>query len=396
MSIEDYGNFAVSIKVLAVLCALLTVAKQFSLTIYMPQFEKSHKYIQKNGIVLWLSKNLFISTIILLSGIAAAWGAFYLVNNETFILVFQNSPFHFILFFLPILTLFIVLSCLGLSQQSFNKMIAPFLTVMPNFLVITVFILGLYTLNTSTFSTILLYFICQGVILLIYLFLSNIFYAPTFATGYSVNEHEYWYTRSSAYWMSTFSNQISVVISLFALEFLAPESYVGEYAVILLFVVSYNALISPLHTYLASQLGMVLETNTKKVTNILSMINRLQIIIVILAVISTILFSNQALGYLNIADPSLYFMLIIAMILFGVAVVTSLPIRILLHSNLRSTAFALKSFRLIGCVLLLSFLVPFYGILGAILSDTIPLIITNFIGLYICRHNLKFNALTLE
>ena len=97
MTIEVYGDFAVSVKVLAILCSLLTIAKQFSLTIYMPQYEKSHKYIQRNGIVLWLSKNLLISTIILIIGITATWGAFYLIHNETFYTVFKNSPFHFLL-----------------------------------------------------------------------------------------------------------------------------------------------------------------------------------------------------------------------------------------------------------------------------------------------------------
>lgn len=396
ISVADYGNFAVTLKVLAILCTLLTIAKQFSLTIYQPQYEKSHRYIQKNGLILWLSKNLFLSALILFVGISSTWGIFYLIESETFMQVFQDSPFHFVLFFLPILTFFVVLACLGLSQKSINNLTASLLTVLPNLLIISVFILGIYTLNTTTFSTIAVYFSTQAVVLVLYLFLSQAHYAPNFAAGYSVQEHEHWYTRSNAYWVSTFSNQVGVVISLLALEFLAPEVLVGEYAIILLFVVAYNALISPLHTYLVSQLGIMLDLHHEKLTDLLKMVNRLQLTIVTISFFSTLAFGNVILEYLSPNHTHLFLPLVLAMFFFGVAIATSLPMRILMHSNYRIAAFGLKSFRLLACCLLLSVLVPHYGIIGAIISDTLPMIITNLISARICQKQLSINGLSIK
>ncbi len=396
ISITDYGDFAVSIKVLAILCALLTVAKQFSLTIYLPQYEKSHKFIQRNGLVLWLSKNLLLSSLILCIGITITWGIFYLIENESFMATFQDSPFHFVLFFLPILTFFVVLSCLGLSQSSLNSITASFLTVFPNILVVSVFILGLYTLQTSTFNTIALYFSSQAVVLVLYLFLSQTQYEPRYARDYSMGEHEQWYTSSSAYWISTFANQVGVVISLLALEFLAPEAFVGQYAVILLFVVAFNALISPLHTYLSSQMGILLGVHTEKLHDLLRMVNKLQLAIITIGFLSCVIFGEQFIGYISTDDLHLYIPLSLAMLLFGIAIATAVPIRVLMHSSLRSSALALKTFRLLSCFIMLSILVPKYGILGAIISDTIPMIVTNLIGAYICKQQLCINALIIK
>lgn len=396
ISIANYGNFAVSIKVLAILCALLTIAKQFSLTTYLPQYEKSHKFIQRNGLVLWLSKNLILSAIVLSVGITITWGIFYLLENEAFMQTFQDSPFHFVLFFLPILTFFVVLSCLGLSQPTLNSIVASFITILPNILVISVFVLGLYTLNTSTMSTILLYFSTQAVVLVLYLFLSKTQYEPQFAKGYSVGEHEQWYTNSSAYWMSTFANQLGVVLSLFALEFLAPEAFVGQYAIILLFVVSFNALISPLHTYLSSQMGILLGVHTGKLKSLLRMINRIQLVIIMIGFISSIVFGKQLLQYISVDEQHLYPSLVLAMLFFGLSITTASPLRVLLHSHYRNAASVLKLFRLIGCCLLLSVLVPKYGIAGAIISDTLPMIITNIVGAYLCNKQLHINALMIK
>lgn len=396
ISIADYGDFAVSIKVLAILCALLTVAKQFSLTIYLPQYEKSHRFIQKNGLVLWLSKNLILSALILSVGITITWGIFYLLENESFLHTFQDSPFHFVLFFLPILTFFVVLSCLGLNQPSLNSIYASFLTIFPNILVVAVLVLGLYTLNASTFSTITLYFSSQAVVLVLYLFLSKTQYEPQHAKDYSVGEHEHWYTSSSAYWLSTFANQAGVVISLLALEFLAPENFVGQYAIILLFVVSFNALISPLHTYLSSQIGILLGVRTDKMIELLRMINKLQLAIILVGFSSCIIFGKQLLLYIHTDSLHLYGPLVLAMLLFGMAISTALPIRILMHSPYKNAAFTLKVFRLLACCIFLSVLVPRYGITGAIISDTIPMIVTNIIGAYLCHRQLKLNALSIK
>ena len=67
-----------------------------------------------------------------------------------------------------------------------------------------------------------------------------------------------------------------------------------------------------------------------------------------------------------------------------------------MHSTYRNAAFTLKIFRLTGCLLLLSILVPRYGITGAVISDTLPMIITNLVGAYLCNKKLCINALLLK
>lgn len=395
ITIASYGNFAVSLKILSMLCALLTIAKQFSLTIYMPQYEKSHKYIQRTSVTTWLFKNLSLSAFILTIGLATTWFLFYLINNETFVNVFQDSPFHFTLFFLPILAFFIILSCLSLAQKSLNKSVASFVTILPNILITAVFILGIFTINTKTMYTIGLFLTCQATVLVLYLFISQTQYAPNFASGYAIQEHNHWYTKSSIYWASTISHHFSIILSLLALEILSPEHYVGEYAIILLFVIAYFALISPLHTYLSSQLGVLLDTNHERLNKLIKIISKLQLVIILLGCIITIIFGTSLLAYIG-APLSILPLLITAMILFGLAIITSIPLRIVVHSELGHYALYLKGFRLIGCCLLLSALIPRYGVLGAIISDTVPLIIINITGALICSNRLKINGLALK
>lgn len=396
LSVSEYGDFAVTLKVLAVLCSLLTIAKQLSINIYSPQFEKSHKFIQRSGILKWVGKNLIITSIILFVGVAATLFLFSVVNNEVFLEIFHQRPIQFFLFFLPILTLAVVLSCLALSQESLSAALQPLITIFPGILTVCVFILGIYTVHISTFSIIGAYAFCQITVLTLYVLLSNAYYTPKLEKRYSVTEHEHWYTQSNAYWISTFSNQSSIVLALIALELLGSELAVGRYATILLFVVSYTAIISPLHTFLSSQVGLLIDKNSNKMRQIISITNKIQVVIVLALLLTTISFGPQLLSYLPHNMSNLYFELILAMLLFGLSITTSIPLRILVHTKFSLSAYHLKTSRIIISALLLSILIPKYGITGAILSDTIPSILTNLSAYYICRKKLNLNPLTIK
>lgn len=393
ISIEEFGDFAVSLKALAIICAFLTVSKQLSLSLYMPQFEKSHRYVQRNGIALWLGKNLILAAIILIIGVVFTKFVFYIINNQTFISVFQNHPWQFILFFTPIVSFVSVLSSLLLSQRERVKVFAPFITILPGLAVITVFSLGMHIFSLSPKSIIYVYFICQAIVVMLYLFLSHNYCVPIFLDHHSTNEHDQWYTCAHTYWVGTLSNQISTVLSLIALAYLSPKDFVGGYAIILLFVASYVALISPLQTYLASQLGQLLHSDSKKLKQIIKLIMHIQSLIVILAISICIAFGKELLIQINPHVGYLYPQLIFAMIMFGFAISTTIPLRILLHTALPDVGIYLKVSRLLLCCLLLSILVPHYGIVGAIISDTIPLILINGTAFIICERNLNFSLI---
>lgn len=395
LSKADFGDFAVSLKALAVMCTLLTVAKQLSLNIYIPQYEKSHKFIQKSGILKWLSHNLIVTAIVLAVGALSTHFVLYLMNNEPFIQAFSEHPSQFFMFFLPILTFTIVLSCLALSQENIHKTLRPIITIIPGILTIIVFLLGLYTLNISAIAIISVYVVCQISTLLLYLLLSKNFYQPSISTTQLTSDHDEWFSQSNVYWVSTISSQTSVVLSLVALELLSSESLVGEYAAILVFVIAYVALISPLHTYISSQINMVLHKNTPQLNKMLSVTNRYQIVIVIIINLTVIAYGPQILNYFGPTYLFLYPNLIIAMILFGGSIMTALPIRVLIHSEYQGTAYKLKIIRLFITLLLFSVFIPKYGVTGAIISDTIPSLITHIIAAMICRKQLNIKALPL-
>lgn len=392
LSFAEYGDFAVSIKILAIICAFLTISKQLTLNLYMPQYEKSHRHVQKSGLALWVGKNLMLAAIVLILGILLTSFVLYLMKNKTFVLVFQEHPVQFTLFFLPVLAFFVVLSCLLLSQKNINPSLAPFVTILPSMLVVSIFALGVHTLEVSSLSTILTYFAIQIIILGLYLFLSSQYYTPNFLKNISSDEHDHWYTHSQTYWIGTFSNQTSTLLSLLALEYLSPEVLVGKYAVILLFILSYVALISPLHTYLASQLGILLHSDSKKIQQIIKLINRIQLLIVIFGISTSAVFGQTLLGYINPELSVLQPQLILAMILFGVAVITAIPLRILLHSSFHQLGLYLKISRLFLCCLFLAIFIPRYGLVGAILSDTLPMIITNIIATIVCQRALHLKT----
>jgi|GEM_PF-5585457 len=389
LSLEEYGDFAVSLKVLAVLCAFLTISKQLSLSLYMPQYEKSHRHIQRNGLALWLGKNLFIAITVLLTGITLTQIVLYILKNKTFVSVFQHHPWQFILFFIPIVAFFTVLSCLLLSQKQLKNFYAPFITIIPSILIVVIFTLAIHLLKFSPKLTIYTYFLCQSTTFMLYIFLSHNYHIPKFLTNISQGEHGQWYTSPHIYWIGTLSNQISTLLSLIALELLSPEDFVGEYAIILLFITGYIALISPLHTYLASQLGLLLHTHSEKLNKIIKLIVKIQSLIVIVGTSICIAFGRDLLAYIDPNVVFLYPQLIFAMIMFGIAITTAIPLRILLHASLSEIGMHLKISRLFLCCLFLSILVPRYGIAGAIISDTLPLIITNMIALSICKRNLN-------
>lgn len=392
LSLEAFGDFAVSLKVLAIICAFITVSKQLSLSLYLPQYEKSHRNVQRHGLVLWLGKNLFLAAMILLIGIIFTTFVLKTISSDTFLAVFQAHPWQFILFFIPIISFIIVLSCLVLSQKDRVHFLAPFITIIPSLLIISIFTLGIHIFEVSSQSIVLTYLLCQGVIILLYLSLTHHFYIPHFTSNLSKDEHDQWYTYSHTYWIGTLSNQLSTLLSLIALAYLTPGPLVGEYAIILLFVTSYIALISPLHTYLASQLNLLLHTSTETLNRIISLIFRIQVLIVALCLSIVSIYGKSLLTGLHPELGFLYPHLILAMCLFGLAIITSIPLRILLHTALPDIGLYLKGSRLfLSCILLL-ILIPRYGIVGAIISDTLPLMIMNGIAFVFCHQklNLRF------
>lgn len=393
LSIGEFGDFAVSLKALAIICAFLTISKQLSLSLYMPQFEKSHRYVQRNGIALWLGKNLILAAIILITGVIFTKFVFYMINNQTFVSVFQDHPWQFILFFIPIVSFVSVLSSLLLSQKERIKAMAPFITIFPGLVVITIFSLGMHIFNLPPKSIICIYFICQTIVVMLYLFLSHNYCVPIFLAQHSTDVHDQWYTCAHTYWVGTLSNQISTVLSLIALAYLSPKEFVGGYAIILLFVASYVALISPLQTYLASQLDQLLHSDSEKLKQIIKLIVRIQSLIVILAVSICITFGKELLIQINPHVEYLYPQLIFAMVMFGFAISSTIPLRVLLHTSLPDVGIYLKISRLLLCCLLLSILVPHYGIVGAIISDTIPLILINGAAFIVCKRNLNFSLI---
>lgn len=388
LSITEQGSFAVSLKTLTIICAFLTISKQLSLNLYMPQYEKSHRYIQQDGLALWLGKNLILSGAVLLAGVAFISFVIHLIQNKAFIMVFQNHPYQFILFFIPILAFFTVLSCLALVQETTFKL-APFIIIFPSLLIVSIFTLAIYTLQLSSLSTIITYFICQAVTLAIYLFLSSQYYTPRFLETISSGEHDHYYSSSYAYWLNTFSNQASTLLCLFALELFAPNHYAEEYAIILLFITAYIALVSPLHTYLASQLNLLIHNNSQKLNQIVRLTTRIQGIVILLCISLSIAFGRNLLTLIHTDAEFLYPQLIFAMIMFGIAIITAVPLRIILHGSISGASFYLKTSRLILCCLLLSVLIPKYGIAGAIISDTLPLIMTHIIASYLCKKQLN-------
>lgn len=395
LSKSDYGDFAVSLKALAVLCTLLTVAKQLSLNIYTPQYEKSHKFIQKSGLLKWLSHNLIVSAIVLAVGALSTHFVLYLMNNEPFIQAFSEHPSQFFMFFLPILTFTIVLSCLALSQDSIHAILKPIITIIPGILTIIVFLLALYTLKVPAIAIISVYIACQITTLILYLLLSKNFFQPAISTTQLTSDHDEWFSQSNIYWISTITSQTSIVLSLIALELLSSESLVGEYAAILVFATIYIALISPLHTYISSQINMVLHKNTPQLNQILSVTNYYQFAIVSLINLTVIAFGPEILSYFAPNYILLHSNLVIAMVLFGFSIMSSLPIKVLIQSEYQKVAYKLKIIRLFLALFLFSIFIPKYGVLGAIISDTIPSIFINLIATFICKKQLNIKALPL-
>ena len=297
------------------------------------------------------------------------------------------------MFFLPILTFTIVLSCLALSQDNISNILKPIITIVPGILTIVVFLLGLYTLNVPAIPLISVYVACQITTLILYLLLSKHFFKPSITSSKLTADHDEWFSQSNIYWVSTFSSQTSVVLSLIALELLSAESLVGEYAAILVFVTVYIALISPIHTYLSSQINMVLHKNTPQLKKILSVLNYYQVFIVALINLTILAFGHELLAYLGPKYTKIYLNLMMAMGLFGVSIITSLPLKVLVNSEYQGAAYKLKVIRLILCLFLFSIFIPKYGILGAIVSDTIPSILINGIATFVCVKKLKINPL---
>ncbi len=387
ISPAQYGDIYSSIKVLILLSSLTIAAKQAVATLYKPQYERTHRYLSRLGLSNWMSLNLLMTAGIFALGGVLSICIHYIAESEIFRVAFQAHPIHFLLFFLPIVLFCIVLVSLGLSQPNLSYKASSLLTMIPSIVVTSILILGIQVLRLEPLSILITFLLSQILIFSIYFLITHQFNKTRFLTQHAPREHLHYYSTGDRFWLSTFSYQLSIGLSLLALEAFNTEAIVGQYAVILLFAIAYFSILSPLYTYLSSQLDLHLETGPAILHPLLKKVTHIQIFSMISLTIISIILSQ----YIAPHDPSFQYLIIGSCLLFSLCMYTAPALRILLHSKYFTLAQRLQTAQLFITLLMLIILIPQYGIVGALISDTIPLIITHIISYYICQYSLNIH-----
>jgi hypothetical protein len=387
ISPAQYGDIYSTIKVLILLSSLTVAAKQAIITLYKPQYERTHRHLNRLGLSSWMSVNLMMAAGVFAIGGALSLGLHYTAESQMFQAAFQTHPVHFVLFFLPIVLFCIVLVSLGLSQPNLSSRTSSLLTMIPSITITSILILGIHVLQLKPLSILLTFILSQVLIFSIYFFITFQFNKSRFLTTHEPREHLHYYTQGDRFWISTFSYQLSIGLSLLALEAFNTEATVGQYAIILLFAIAYFSILSPLYTYLSSQLDLHLETGPDILHPLLKRIAHLQAFSVITLTILSIILGR----YIAPLDPTFQHTITLSCLLFSICMYTAPALRILLHSKYLSLGQRLQTVQLAVTVLMLIILIPQYGIVGALIADTIPLIITHIIAYYICCYSLNIH-----
>lgn len=393
---ETYGDFYSAIKVLVVISSLVVAAKQVTMTHYSPQFERTHKKLYQTGLIPWIIKNISITAITLAMGAILFFAIMQLTQNVTFHQTFVEHPIQFIMFCAPILLFSIVSVSLALSQENISPSLISILTVVPSLVISAILVLGVHIIRPSPLPLMVVYIFCQIAIFITYAFINNRFNRARFLAQYTPYEHMHYYTKGNNFWFSTFSYQLSIGLSLLALEGFAFEHMVGEYAIILLFAMAYYSLLSPLYTYLSSQLDLHIETSPSELKPMLRSITRIQIISVLLLGLITLYLSAHLPTIITNQTGNLQNYILLSCSLFSLCMLTAPSLRIVLHSRYTQLGQKLQILQLGITVLLLVVTVPQYGLVGALLSDTLPLLMIHCIAYYICTTHLKIEPIPIR
>ncbi|MDC3180570.1 hypothetical protein OAT84_00280 [Gammaproteobacteria bacterium] len=392
LSPAEFGDIYSTIKVLVLLSSLTIAAKQVTMTLYKPQFERTHRHLHRLGLINWLSTNLATSAFIFAIGGGLSIFLHQIAVSSIFQAAFQSHPVHFILFFMPILLFCVVIVSLGLSQPNISTRTSSLLTIIPSITITAILILGIQVLQLRSLSVLLTFLISQMLIFIIYFFITYQFDKNKFLKKNTPREHQHYYSHGDRFWLSTFSYQLSIGLSLLVLDTFNSEAIVGQYAIILLFAIAYFSILSPLYTYLSSQLDLKLEVNPSSVCALLRQITRIQFAsVLVLTVISMILG-----GYIAPENSTFQYTIIFACVLFSICMLTAPALRVLLHSKYVVLGQRLQVLQLGVTTVLLIILIPPYGIVGALIADTIPLIITHIVAYYICQYSLNIHPIPLK
>ena len=233
--------------------------------------------------------NIATSAILLALGVVLSYFLHAVASNEIFQSAFTEHPIHFILFFAPILLFCMISVSLGLSQSTLSNHTISILTIIPSVVITSVLVLAVQTIRPHPFSMLITYLVCQGLVFAVYFFITYQFNRARFLAEYEPREHLHYYAQGDRFWLSTFSYQLSIGLSLLALEAFSSDYVVGQYALILLFAIAYYSLLSPLYTFLSSHLDMHIETGPDILHPLLKRITKIQLFaVLVLGILSTI------------------------------------------------------------------------------------------------------------
>ena len=280
---------------------------------------------------------------------------------------------------------------LGLSQSTLSNHTISILTIIPSVVITSVLVLAVQTIRPHPFSMLITYLVCQGLVFAVYFFITYQFNRARFLAEYEPREHLHYYAQGDRFWLSTFSYQLSIGLSLLALEAFSSDYVVGQYALILLFAIAYYSLLSPLYTFLSSHLDMHIETGPDILHPLLKRITKIQLFaVLVLGILSTI-----ASPYIQALTPKGQdnFLNIGCILLLPVQYmyVNSTGTKNIATLSLCTAWAETTAHTTLVTVLILISLIPQYGIVGAIIADTIPLIIIQLIAYYVCRYQLNIH-----
>lgn len=340
----------------------------------------------RRNILAWFSENMILTAVVLAISAATISSVLYLMNNTVFTSAFQGKPYQFAIFFAPILAFFFILISLSLSQENLSSAAIASLTIIPSITVAIIFTLALAIIQPSHISMLALCLFSQIIALCLYFFISQKFNKHRFLTNYSSSEHAHAYSTNRNFWLCTLFYHLSFGVSLLALELFSSESSVGEYASLITIAIGYYAIMSPLYTYLSSQASIHIETNLSALEPILKMIKNIHIVFTSGLTLVILFFAQPLLNTLNLASNAN--LLITSTLLFFMCAISRPYIRIVLHSRYEKIGMKLQLIQFSTTLLLLIITIPKLGILGALLSDTLPVILTNLMAYYICTQHL--------
>lgn len=383
---NNFGDFAVSIRLSHNLAHLFVMGQEATLLMYLSKYQ--HNPEKQSGLIRWIisstiRKSLFVFTLVT----TALFYPFMPLNwiNATIWFGFISIPFVVICgiyerFFLYIKHFFVSFLPRGIYQPICFALIIHLL----------------YKYPPSTTNALLVYavsFILASIISALYGF----YFGFPLSKKYDQSDKKEWHTAGLFYTISTLIIKSTPSIALLLLERLGPtETSVGYFAAICTLIYGFHLLTKPLDSYLKPSIAKLYSANKlDELQKQICYINYFRWMIIALLLTTILFWGHGLLREYGEGFESAYWPLAVTAVFSFLQYLGHCAHEILNYSGHQKELSFIMAVQFAAITLLSAILIPYWDIWGAVWAQGIPCLLATIASCVFLEKKTSIKAYTV-